>query len=129
MYNPLNSKKMNKKEQIMQLVKEWQEEDSENRTVSLTMITAKNKTEEGEDLNVEGGLSGKEGHLINFFDKVLRDKSIPLHGILHKAHSRYMATRFCGFLDRLSKGIEEEPADGSENATEGDKSSENNDNK
>lgn len=118
---------MNKKEQIMQLVKEWQEEDSENRTVSLTMITAENKTEEGEDLNIEGVLSGREGRLINFFDKVLRDKSIPLHGILHKAHSRY--TRFCGFLDRLSKGIEEEPADGSENATEGGKSSENNDNK
>lgn len=111
----------------MQLVKEWQEEDSENRTFSLTMITAENKTEEGEDLNIEGVLSGKEGHLINFFDKVLRDKSNPLHGILHKAHSRYKA--FCGFLDCLSKDIEEEPADGSENATEGGKSSENNDNK
>lgn len=117
---------MNKQEQIMQLVREWQEEDRENRTVSLTMITAENKTEEGEDLNIEGVLSGKEGHLINFFDKVLRDKSIPLHGILHKAHSRY--TRFCGFLDRLSKGIEEEHDDGSENATEGGKSSENNTN-
>lgn len=119
---------MNKQEQIMQLVREWLKEDSENRTVSLTMITAENKTEEGEDLNVEGVLSGKEGHLINFFDKVLRDKSIPLHGILHKAHSRYMATRFCGFIDRLSKGDDEEHADGSENATEGGKSSENNDN-
>lgn len=92
------------------------------------MITAENKTEEGEDLNIEGVLSGKEGHLINFFDKVLRDKSIPLHGILHKAHSRYIATRLCVCIDRLSKGIEEEPADGSENATEGGKSSDNNDN-
>lgn len=113
----------------MQLVKEWQEEDKEKRSFSLTMITAENKTEEGEDLNVEGVLSGKEGHLIGFFEKVLRDKSIPLHGILHKAHSRFMAKRSCGFLDRISKGIEEEPADGSENATEGGKSSENNDNK
>ena len=117
---------MNKKEQIISLLNEWQNEDRENRAVSLTMITAENKSEEGEDLNVEGVLSGKEGHLINFFDKVLRDKSIPLHGILHKAHSRY--TRFCGFLDCLSKGIEEEHADGSENATEGGKSSENNTN-
>lgn len=86
----------------MQLVREWQEEDRENRTVSLTMITAENKTEEGEDLNIEGVLSGKEGHLINFFDKVLRDKSIPLHGILHKAHSRY--TRFLRLLRPPFKG-------------------------
>lgn len=112
----------------MQLVKEWQEEDSENRAVSLTMITAENKTEEGEDLNIEGVLSGKEGHFISFFNNVLSDKSVPLHGILHKAHSRYMATRFCGFLDRLSKGIDEEHANGSENTTEGGKSSDNNDN-
>lgn len=119
---------MNKKEQIISLLNEWQNEDSENRTVSLTMITAENKTEEGGDLNIEGVLSGKEGHLIDFFEKVLRDKSIPLHGILHKAHSRFMAKRLCGFLDRLSKGIEEEHADGSENATEGGKSSDNNDN-
>ena len=110
----------------MQLVREWQEEDSENRTVSLTMITAENKTEEGEDLNIEGVLSGKESYFISFFNKVLSDKSVPLHGILHKAHNRYM--RLFGFIDCLSKGIEEEHADSSENATEGGKSSENNDN-
>lgn len=119
---------MNKKEQIMQLVKEWQNEDRENRAVSLTMITAENKTEEGEDLNIEGALSGKEGYFISFFNKVLSDKSVPLHGILHKAHSRYMEKRLFGFIDRLSKGDDEEHADGSENATEGGKSSENNDN-
>ena len=119
---------MNKQEQIMQLVREWLKEDRENRAVSLTMITAENKTEEGEDLNIEGVLSGKEGYFISFFNKVLSDKSVPLHGILHKAHSRYKAKRLCGFIDRISKGIEEEHADSSENATEGGKSSENNDN-
>lgn len=117
---------MNKKEQIISLLNEWQNEDRENRAVSLTMITAENKTEEGEDLNIEGVLSGKESYFISFFNKVLSDKSVPLHSILHKAHSRYM--RLFSFIDRLSKGIEEEHADGSENATEGGKSSENNDN-
>ena len=117
---------MNKKEQIISLLNEWQNEDRENRAVSLTMITAENKTEEGEDLNIEGVLSGKESYFISFFNKVLSDKSVPLHGILHKAHSRYK--RLFGFIDRLSKGIEEEQADGSENATEGGKSSENNTN-
>ena len=119
---------MNKKEQIISLLNEWQNEDRENRAVSLTMITAENKTEEGEDLNIEGVLSGKESYFISFFNKVLSDKSVPLHGILHKAHSRYMEKRLFGFIDRLSKGIEEEHADGSENATEGGKSSENNNN-
>ena len=103
---------MNKQEQIIQLVREWLKEDRENRAVILTMITAENKTEEGEDLNIEGVLSGKESYFINFFSKVLSDKSVPLHGILHKAHSRYK--RLFGFIDRLSKGIEEEHADGSE---------------
>lgn len=117
---------MNKKEQIISLLNEWQNEDRENRAVSLTMITAENKTEEGEDLNIEGVLSGKESYFISFFNKVLSDKSVPLHGILHKANNRYM--RLFGFIDCLSKGIEEEHADGSENATEGGKSSENNTN-
>ncbi len=112
----------------MQLVREWQNEDRENRAVSLTMITAENKTEEGEDLNIEGVLSGKESYFISFFNRVLSNKSVPLHGILHKAHIRYTAKRLCGFIDRLSKGIEEEHADSSENATEGGKSSDNNDN-
>lgn len=116
---------MNKKEQIISLLNEWQNEDSENRTVSLTMITAENKTEEGEDLNIEGVLSGVESHLIRFFYKALNDKSNPLHGILNEAFSRSMTKSICAFIDRLSKGDDEEHDDGSENATEGDKSSEN----
>lgn len=119
---------MNKKEQIISLLDEWQNEDIENRTVSLTMITAENKTEEGEDLTIDGVMSGNKNHLIMFFNRVLSDKSHPLHSILHKAYSRYMVKRICGFIDRLSTGIEEEHADGSENATEGGKSSENNTN-
>lgn len=119
---------MNKKEQIMQLVREWQEEDSENRTVSLTMITTENKTEEGEDLNLEGVLSGKESHLIRFFDRVLSNESNPLHGILHKANILNVTKRTRDFIDRISKGDDEEHDDGSENATEGGKSSENNTN-
>lgn len=119
---------MNKKEQIISLLNEWQNEDRENRAVSLTMITAENKTEEGEDLNIEGVLSGKEGHFIRFFNRVLSNESNPLHGILHKANILNVAKRTCDFIDRISKGDDEEHDDGSENATEGGKTSENNTN-
>lgn len=116
---------MNKQEQIINLLNEWCNEDSDNRTVSLTMITA---AEEGEELTVNGVLNGVEDHLISCFYKALIDKSNPLQGILHKAYRLYMTKGICAFIDTLSKGIEGEPADGSENATEGGKSSENNDN-
>ena len=115
---------MNKKEQIMQLVREWHNEDREHRTVILTMMTAENKTEEGEDLNFEGVLSGKEGHFIRFFNRVLSNESNPLHGILHKANILNVEKRILDYIDR-TKGDDEEHDNGSENATEGGKSSEN----
>lgn len=112
----------------MQLVREWQKEDEEKRSVTLTMIEVVNETEDGYGTQCSGVTIGKTGHFIDHFANAFQDKRNPLHKLLHLAHSKYMATRFCGFLDRLSKGIEEEPADSSENATEGGKSSENNDN-
>lgn len=120
---------MNKKEQIIQLVKEWQKEDEDKRSVTLTMIEVESETEDGYTTSCSGLTAGTKRHLIDHFANAFQDKRNPLHKLLHLAHTKYMATRFCGFLDSLSKGIEEEPADGSENATEGGKSSENNDNK
>lgn len=119
---------MNKEEQIMQLVKEWLEEDEDKRSVMLTMIEVVNETEDGYETQCSGVTVGKAGYLIDHFARALQEKRDPLHKLLHSAMRTYTAKRLCGFIDRLSKGIEEEHADSSENATEGGKSSENNDN-
>ena len=120
---------MNKQEQIMQLIREWQEEDKEKRSVTLTIIEVVNETEDGYATECSDLTIGNTGHFIDRIAHAFQEKRDPLHKLLHSAHSKYMAKRLCGFIDRLSKGDDEEHADGSENATEGGKSSENNDNK
>lgn len=110
----------------MQLVKEWQEEDKKKRSVSLTMIEVVNETESSYDTQSSCVTVGILGHLVDHFANTLRKTRDPLHKPLHLALIKFFAERL---LDRLSKGIEEEHADVSENATEGGKSSENNDNK
>lgn len=119
---------MNKQEQIMQLVREWQKEDEEKRSVTLTMIEVVNETEDGYGTQCSGEMIGKARHFIDYFARVLQEKRDPLHKLLHSAIRKYMEKSICGFIDRISKGDDEEHADGSENATEGGKSSENNDN-
>ena len=119
---------MNKQEQIMQLVKEWQKEDGEKRSVSLTMIEVVNETEDGYDTFCSGVTAGTTSHLIDHFEHALQEKRDPLHKLLHSAYRKYISNRFIGFIDRISNGNDEEHADGSENATEGGKSSENNTN-
>lgn len=99
---------MNKEEQIMQLVKEWLEEDKDKRSVMLTMIEVEGETEDGYTTSCSGVTAGIKLHLIDRFVSVYQDKKNPLYEILHLAHSEYMAKRLCGFSDRLSKGIEEE---------------------
>ena len=120
---------MNKQEQIMQLVREWQQEDEEKRSVTLTMIEVVNETEDGYDTQCSGVTIGKARHFIDQFARALQEKRDPLHKLLHSAMRTYTTKRLCGFIDRISKGDDEEHADGSENATEGGKSSENNTNK
>ena len=112
----------------MQLIREWQKEDEEKRSVTLTMIEVVNETEDGYDTQCSGVTVGRAGYLIDHFARALQEKRDPLHKLLHSAMRKYTAKRLCSFIDRLSKGIEEEHADSSENATEGGKSSENNDN-
>lgn len=116
---------MNKKEQIMQLVREWQEEDKEKRSVTLTMIEVVNEREDGYDTQCSGVTIGTLEHLVDHFWCALRKKRDPLYKPLHLALIKFFAKRH---LDRLSKVIDELHYDGSENATEGGKSSENNTN-
>ena len=101
---------------------------SEYGKVTLPMIEVVNETEDGYGTQCSGVTIGKAGHFIDHFARALQEKRDPLHKLLHSAMRKYTAKRLCGFIDRISKGIEEEHADGSENATEGGKSSENNDN-
>ena len=112
----------------MQLVREWQKEDEEKRSVTLTMSEVVNETEDGYATECSGVTIGKTGHFIDHFARILQEKRDPLHKLLHSAMRTYTAKRLCGFIERLSKGIEEEHDDGSENATEGGKSSDNNTN-
>ena len=116
---------MNKKEQIMQLIREWQEEDKEKRSVTLTMIEVVNEKEDGYDTSCAGVTIGTTGHLIDHFERALQEKRDPLHKFLHLSMIKFLAKRH---LDRLSKFIDKELEVGSENATEGGNSSENNTN-
>lgn len=62
----------------MQLVREWQEEDKEKRSVTLTMIEVVNETEDGYGAQCSGVTIGKAGHFIDHFARALQEKRDPL---------------------------------------------------
>ena len=61
----------------MQLVREWQKEDEEKRSVTLTMIEVVNETEDGYGTQCSGVTIGKAGHFIDLLRACLTGEERP----------------------------------------------------